>query len=204
MPSPAAPDRAGEPAGDAVTVLSRYHRELGELVRDIGRRPRIGHGIKGEPLRQLESEFDELRRCFVMHEWCKHLYLWPELRRAWPDGKALADAARRRKQHVEDRFIKLRWLTERDPQAADVLDEVLAGISEHVSLEQHLLGRMRRTLPRQVLERAGGKLARREFLVPTRPHPCLPARPWAAAILGPVTGAADRVIEAFSFGPSGA
>jgi hypothetical protein len=204
MPSPAAPDSAGEPVGDAVTVLAGQHRELGELVRGIERQPRIGHGIKGEPLRRLEGDIDELRRCFVAREWCKQLYLWPVLRRAWPDGGALADAARRQRQHVEDQLIKLRWLTEHDPQTAEVLDEVLAGIGEHVSLEQHILGRMRRTLPRQVLEQVGQKLTRRGFLVPTRPHPYLPAHPWAAMVLGLANGAADRVVEAFSFGPSGA
>jgi hypothetical protein len=200
MPSSAIP----EPASDAVTVLAGQHRELGELVRGIERQPRIGHGVKGEPLRRLQHDISELRRRFVVYEWCKHLYLWPELRRAWPDGKALAGAARRQEQQVEDRLIMLRWLNERDPRAATVLDEVLAGIGEHVSLEQHILGRMRRTLPRQVLEHAGHKLSRPEFLVPTRPHPHLPARSWAAMVLGPVTGAADRIVDALSFGPSGA
>jgi hypothetical protein len=198
------PSSAPGPVGDAVTVLAGQHRELGELMRGIGRQPRIGHGIKGEPLRRLEGDIDELRRCFIAHEWCKHVYLWPVLRRAWPDGGALADAARRQKQHVEDQLIKFRWLTEHDPRAAGVLDEVLAGIGEQVSLEQHILGRMRRTLPRRVLEQVGQKLTRREFLVPIRPHPYLPAHPWAARVLGLVTGAADRLVEAFSFGPSGA
>jgi hypothetical protein len=200
MPSSAVP----EPAEDAVTVLARQHRELDEMVRGIERQPRTGHGAKGEPLRRLEGDIDELGRRFVVHQWRKHLYLWPVLRRAWPDGKALAGAARRQQRHVEDRLIKFRWLTEYDPRAAEVLDEVLAGIGEHVSLEQHILGRMRRTLPRQVLERVGRKLTPREFLVPTRPHPYLPTHPWAAVVLGPVTGAADRIIDAFSFGPSGA
>lgn len=200
MPSSAIP----EPAEDVVTVLARQHRELGGLMRDIERQPRIGHGTGDEPLRRLQGDIDELRRRFVVHEWCKHLYLWPVLRRAWPDGKALADAARRQKQHVEERLIKLRWLNERDPHAARVLDEVLAGIGEHLSLEQHVLGRMRRTLPRQVLEQAGRKLTRREFLMPTRPHPYLPTDRWAAMVLGPVTGAADRIVDSFSLGPSGA
>lgn len=185
-------------------MLAGQHHELGELVRGIERQPRIGHGAKGEPLRRLEGDIDELRRRFIVREWCKHLYLWPVLRRAWPDGGALANAARRQKQHVEDQLIKFRWLTEGDPRAAEVLDEVLAGIGEHVSLEQHILGRMRRTLPRQVLERVGQKLTRREFLMPTRPHPYLPTHPWAAVVLGPVTGAADRLGDSFSFGPSGA
>ncbi|HEX8009240.1 MAG TPA: hypothetical protein VF482_22755 [Trebonia sp.] len=197
------PPAAPEPVGDVVAVLARQHHELDELVRDIERQPRIGHGIKGEPLRRVQYDIVELRRRFVVQEWCKNLYLWPVLRRAWPDGNALADAARRRQQHVEDRLIELRWFAERDPRAAGVLDEVLAGIGEHVGLEQHILGRMRRTLPQQVLAQAGRKLTR-GFLVPTRPHPYLPAYRWAAVVLGPVTGAADRIIDSFSFGPSGA
>jgi hypothetical protein len=192
------PARDAEPADDAVTVLARQHHELDEMVRGIERRPRTGPGPR--PSRDIV----ELRRRFVVHEWSKHLHLWPVLRRAWPDGKALAGAAWRQKQYVEDRFIKLRWLGDRDPRAAGVLDELLDGIGEQVSLEQHILGRMRRTLPRQVLVQVGGKLTRREFLMPTRPHPYLPEQPWAALVFGLMTGAADRVFEALPFGPGGA
>lgn len=192
-----------EPVGDVVAVLARQHRELGELIRGIDRQPRIGHGIEGESLRRLQGDIDELRRRFVVHEWCKLLYLWPVLRRAWPDGEALAGAARRQQRHVEELLIKFRWLNERDPRAAEVLDEVLAGMRQHVSLEQHILGRLRRTLPRQVLEQAGRKLTRK-FLVPTRPHPYLPTHRWAVVVLGSVTGAADRLVDSFSFGPGGA
>jgi Hemerythrin HHE cation binding domain len=189
---------------DVVTVLSRQHDELGRLMRAIEREPQIGAGASGRDLRRLQVMIDDLRRCFVIHERSKERYLWPVLRRAWPDGDAIFRAARLHKRHVEERLVKLRWLSERDAYASEVLDEVLAGIQEHISLENHLLGRIRRSLPREILEEVGARLARKQFLVPTRPHPDMPVSPRVAAVLGPVIGLADRLIEAFSFGPSGA
>jgi hypothetical protein len=63
---------------------------------------------------------------------------------------------------------------------------------------------MSRSLPGQVLEEIGAKLVRRQFMVPTRPHPDIPTSPWVAAVAGPVIGLVDRATEAFAFGPSGA
>ncbi|HWG01996.1 MAG TPA: hemerythrin domain-containing protein [Trebonia sp.] len=192
------------PADDAVTVLSRQHGEITALTRAVRNDARPGGGAKGPELRRALARISDLRRCFIAHERAKQLYLWPLLRGAWPDGKAIGKAAWRRKQHAEERFEKLHWLSERDPRASEVLDQVLAAIEEHISVEERLLGRMRRTLPEDVLAQTGAKLASRGFLVPTRPHPQLPGQPWAGALLGPVAGLADRVVEAFSFGPSGA
>lgn len=195
---------AGTEHGDAVTVLSRRHDELGRLIREVERLPRVSLDATGPELRRLQELMAELRRCFVVHERLKERYLWPALRRAWPDGRVISRAARDKKRQVEERFVKFRWLSERDVLVNGVMDQILAGIEDHISLESHLLGRMRRSLPGEVLEDIGAKLARRQFLVPTRAHPDMPALPWAAAIAGPVVGLADRVTEAFAFGPSGA
>jgi hypothetical protein len=189
---------------DVVTVLSRQHDDLRRLMRDIEREPSVSQRAKGGDLRRLQTLTDDLRRCFVIHERSKERYLWPVLRRAWPDGDVISRAARLRAQHVEKRFIKLCWLGERDAHANAVLDEALARIQEHISLEGHLLGRIRLSLPGEVGEEIGAKFARRQLLLPTRPHPDMPISPRVAAVLGPVIGLADRVVEAFSFGPSGA
>lgn len=188
----------------AVTVLSRQHYELRRLMREVKCLPPISLGATGPDLRRLQELMGELRRCFVVHERLKERYLWPVLRRAWPDGGAISRAARCVKRHVEERFIKFRWLSERDARANEVMDQILAGIDDLISLESHLLGRMHRSLPGQVLEDIGAKLVRRQFLVPTRPHPDMPTSPWAAAVASPVIGLVDRATEAFAFGPSGA
>lgn len=192
------------PAADAVTVLSCQHSQLQALIRVIRNEPRAGSGAKGTELRRSLTHVNDLRRCYIVHERSKQLYLWPALCRAWPDGSAIGRAAWQRKRQVEERFIKLRWLSERDPRASEVLDQALAGIEEHIRLEARLLGRMRRTLPEETLVRIGAKLSEPGVLTPTRPHPHLPAKPWAGLLLGPVAGLADRMVEAFSFGPSGA
>jgi hypothetical protein len=189
---------------DAVTVLSRQYAGLRRLMREIKAQPRIGDGANGRKLRHRQELIDKMRRCFVIHERAKQRYLWPVLRRAWPDGDGIACAARQRRRHVDERFIKYRWLSERDVHAEEVIDEALAGIEEHLSLEDHLLGRIHRGLPEEVREQIGAKLATRQFLVPTRPHPDMPTPPWAAAVTGPVLGVVDRMVEAVSFGPSGA
>jgi hypothetical protein len=189
---------------DAVTVLSRQHEELRRLMREVGQLPRISLDATGPDLRRLQELMAELRRCYVVHERLKDRYLWPVLRRAWPDGGVIARAAQHQKRHAEERFIKFRWLSERDALVNEVTGQILAGTEDHINLESHLLGRMRRSLPGQVLQDTGASLARRHFLVPTRAHPDMPASPWLAAIAGPVVGLADRVTEAFAFGPSGA
>jgi hypothetical protein len=190
---------------DVVIVLSRQHALLLWLMREIRAQPRlVGGGPTGEDLRNRQELMDELRRCFVLHERSTQRYLWPVLRRAWPDGTAIAGAARLRRRRAEERLIKYRWLSERDARVERVMDQVMAGIEEHVSMETHLLGRVRRSLPEEVLDDLGAKLAKRQFLSPTRPHPDIPSRWWAAAVVNPVVGLVDRVVEAFSFGPSGA
>lgn len=187
-----------------MTVLSRQHAELRRLMREIERLPRVNPDATGPDLRRLQELMAELRRCFVVHERLKDRYLWPVLSRAWPDGGVISGAARREKRQVEERFIKFRWLSERDALVNEVTDQILAGVEDHISLESHLLGRMSRSLPDQVLQDIGAKLAREHFLVPTRAHPDMPASSWLATVAGPVIGLVDRVTEAFAFGPSGA
>jgi hypothetical protein len=189
---------------DAVIVLARQHARLLRLIREIRVQPRLGDGPTGEDLRHRQELMDDLRRCFVLHERSKQRYLWPVLRRAWPDGGAVAAAVRRRRRRAEERLVKYRWLSERDARIEQVMDQVMAEIEEHVSAEAHLLGRIRRSLPEETLDELGAKLAKRQLLSPTRPHPDTPSRWWAAAVVNPVIGLVDRVVEAFSFGPSGA
>jgi Hemerythrin HHE cation binding domain len=189
---------------DVVTVLARQHRHLRALSREIQRQPRVRDGACGAELRRREQLLDQLRRCFVIHERSKQRYVWPALCRAWTDGGAIAGVAAQLRQRAEAGFVKYRWLSERDPRVDELIDDLLAGIDEHIALEEHLLDRMRRGLPEPVREHLGAKLDRRGFLVPTRPHPDLPSPRWAAAAVEPVLGAVDRLVEAFSFGPSGA
>lgn len=195
---------AGTEHGDAVTVLARQHDELRRLMREVERLPRVSLDAAGPDLRRRQELMAGLRRCFVMHERLKDRYLWPALRRAWPDGRVISDAARHQKRQVEEGFIKFRWLSERDVLVNEVMDQILAGIEDHVSLESHLLGRISRSLLAPVLQDIGAKLARRHLLVPTRAHPGMPASSGLASVAGPVVGLADRVTEAFAFGPSGA
>ncbi len=143
-----------------MAVLSRQHGAIWNLIRAVKADTRPGSGAKGTELRDALGRTDDLRRRFIAHERAKQLYLWPVLRRSWPDGKAIGRAAWQRKTHAEERFMKLRWLSERDPRASEVLDQVLAAVEEHIGLEERLLGRMRRTLPQGVLIRAGTKLSR--------------------------------------------
>jgi hypothetical protein len=189
---------------DAVTVLAGQHGHVAELIREIERQPAIGEQSMGGDLRRFQELIEELRRYFVVHETVKLRYLWPVLRREWPDGDAIAGAARAEKLHAEELFIKLRWLSERDVHVNAVTAELLTVIREHIRLESHFLGRLHDTFPGEALEGFGDRLNRRQVLAPTRPHPDMPSSPRLVAVLAPVTGLVDRVVEAFSFGPSGA
>ena len=189
---------------DAATVLATGHGKLHELMREVERQPRVGEHSAGRDLRRREEAIDDLRRYFVVHETVKLRYLWPVLRREWPDGPAIAEAARIQKLRAEELFIQLRWLSERDVHANDVTEELLAVIRELITLESDFLGRLRRTLRPETLEKIGDKLTRRQVLAPTRPHPDMPSAPPLVAVLAPVIGIVDRLVEAFLFGPSGA
>lgn len=188
---------------DAVTVLAGQHRRMEQLMDDVRRLLPITEHCTGGELRRLQERLEELRRYFVSHETVKLRYLWPVLRRAWPDGGAITAAARGQKLRAEELFIKLRWLSERDVHVNDVAQELLTVISGHVALESHFLGRLRRTFPPETLTRIGDRLTRRQVLAPTRPHPDMPSSSALVAVLAPVIGLVDRLVEAFSFGPSG-
>lgn len=189
---------------DAVTVLAAQHSHMEQLMRDIERLPPVTERSAGGQLRRFQELLEDLRRYFVVRETVKLRYLWPVLRHEWPDGDAIADAARAQKLQAEELFIKLRWLSERDVQVNNVKKELLTVIREHIRLETHFMGRLRRTLPHEALQAIGDRLNRRQVLAPTRPHPDMPSSPILVAVLAPVTGLVDRLIEAFSFGPSGA
>src|SRR5512146_1910166 len=115
----------GQGVEDAVTVLSGQHAELRRLIREVERLPRVSLDATGPELRRLQELMAELRRCFVVHERLKERYLWPALRRAWPDGRVVSRAARDKKRQVEERFVKFRWLSERDVLASEVMDQIL-------------------------------------------------------------------------------
>jgi hypothetical protein len=188
---------------DAVTLLARQHEEMLRLLADLARQPTVSEHIQGGQLRRREQTLQRIGRCFVTQEGAKQRYLWPLLRRAWPDGAAIVAAARARKQQAEELLIKLRWLGDRDVQVNDATDALAAVLREHIAIESRHLGRLRRGVPAPDLAALGDKLAG-PHLLPTRPHPDLPSSPLAVALLGPVVAVTDRVVDAFAFGPSGA
>ncbi|MFV2119228.1 hemerythrin domain-containing protein [Streptomyces sp. Act-28] len=181
-------EQSVEELGGKGSVLTRQRRDHVELERLMARYE-SGQGSREERRRTLE----DIVRLTFSHAFAEETVLWPALRRLAPDGEELTARVESEHQRINDLVTELEGIGADDPRH----DELTAGAFDLIRQdirdeEDLLLPRLRDSLDAARLRRLGSVWESVRRTAPTRPHPAVPRRPPANAVLGVPLSALDR------------
>ncbi|WBB81138.1 hemerythrin domain-containing protein [Micromonospora sp. WMMD882] len=180
---PAAGDEGYRPGGRSlVDVVDEEHRRIAAVAGELA-------ALDPDEPRWREVA-DVFAAAVSRHLSAEEQYLYPALRRALPDGDALAD------REIETDTALLRALKAVDRAGPGQGAELLRGWQRHVTAVEPALAGLRAVATEAELIRLGNRLEIAEEAAPTRPHPGTPATaPWNR-IVEPAVGVVDKVRDA--------
>jgi hemerythrin superfamily protein len=182
-------EQSVEQLGGDASVLARQRRDHAELDR-LMTLYESGRGPAEERRRTLR---DILQLTFS-HAFAEETVLWPALRRLASDGEELTARVESEHQRINDLVAELETIGPDDPRHDELTAEAFALIRQDIRDEEDLLlPRLQECLDRARLRRLGSAWETVRRTAPTRPHPVVPRRPPANAVLGVPLSAVDRI-----------
>ncbi|WP_010468220.1 hemerythrin domain-containing protein [Streptomyces somaliensis] len=178
-----------EELGGEGSVLARQRRDHAELDRLMARYE-SGREPRGERQRTLR----DIVQLTFSHAFAEETVLWPVLRRLAPDGEKLTGRVEDEHQRINDLVTEMERVGPDDPRHDELAAEAFALIRQDIRDEEDLLlPRLQESLDTARLRRLGSAWEAVRRTAPTRPHPAVPRRPPANALLGVPLSALDRV-----------
>jgi hemerythrin superfamily protein len=182
----------GNPAPDAIELLSSHHREVERIWTQLEAADR-----GSDVARQLTTDIVKL---LSQHDAVETQLLYPAVREV-PGGDELADHSLEEHQRVRELLKEVDRGDVGDEGTFGRLVEAIQSVMGHVQEEEGVLfPRMRETLDADQLVALGTKMAEAMATAPTHPHPTTPNNPVGAAVAGAVTGVVDRARDAMRGG----
>jgi hemerythrin-like domain-containing protein len=201
----AAPPEINEPDDhhDAITVLGRDHSQVRMMLKQLEALP--SYTTKGRPAQQSarKSIVDMMTVALSAHEAAEEEYFWPAVRKALPDGDALADGALAQEQEGKETLVALGKLEPDTEEFDSLVEQLILQLRKHVAYEETVFLQVKSAMSSDDLNELGKKLLRAEKVAPTRPHPHAPQRPGAAVkAAGAPAAALDKVRDAVGHRPA--
>jgi len=185
-----------EQLGGNASILARQRRDHAELDR-LMRAYESGRGSREERQRTLKA----LVQLTFSHAFAEETVLWPVLRRLAPDGEELTATVESEHQQINDLVTEMERIGADDPRHDVLATEAFALIRQDIRDEEDLLlPRLQESLDRTRLRRLGSAWEAVRRTAPTRPHPVVPRRPPANAVLGVPLSAFDRARDLLPVG----
>lgn len=177
---------------DVITILSRDHREVAAMFKDIEDTPLDDHETRVDLLQKAIIEL-------VRHSIAEEEYLYPATRAFLPDGDRLADREIAEHTEVEETMKGLEALDPGDPHWNDHFHRLVMQVQQHVSGEEGELFPLLAThADSRELDELGAEVLEAKRKAPTRPHPRAPHEPPLNKLLAPGVGLVDRARDIFS------
>ena|SRR5438067_9475946 len=188
---------------DARLVLDAGRRRLRALMREIQRLPAVSDESTGEAYRRWQSLVKAFVAEFAGQQQLYECDVWPLFRERLPGESSTVARIQTRLREAAEALARLHWLGDRDVAANALVECVFHEVEALLRAERSVLGRLDGSLPESVWYELGGRMQRRQRLLPTRPHPDLPTWTPALRFLGPIVGIADRLRDAAQPAPTG-
>jgi hemerythrin superfamily protein len=170
---------------DAVELLMHDHRMVEQLFRD--------YDAAASPA-QRRAVVEVLIRELSKHAALEELMVYPLARKLLPDGQQEIDDHLAEHMTVKKLLLQLDKLGAGDSQTDSLMDQLHAGVADHIEEEEgHLLPRLRELVDAQALAELGEALDKGKHTAPTRPHPLAPTEPPALTLAAPVAAIYDRL-----------
>lgn len=177
---------------DIVEHLTSEHRQVEQLWSQL----QVAHANGDRVQADLGGK---IVRMLSQHDAVELQVLYPEVRKALPDGDRLAEHSLDEHRVIRD---LLSHVDGRDPADAEVFaafGNILVRVQEHVAEEeQTLFPLLRANCSEAQLMRLGEMLDKAEKMAPTHPHPHTPDSKVGATIAGAAASMVDKVRDAVS------
>ncbi len=175
---------------DLVDAILADHREVEPLLDEMEASGDARH--RGELVERVTAEL-------VRHTVAERQYLYPAVRRALPDGDALADRELERHAGIERTMKDLDRTDPADPRFAALVRSLAGDVRRHLrEQERDLLVRLRAASDEADLRELGLRFEQGRRIAPTRPHPAAPDSAPASKLLSPGMALLDRVRDAIT------
>jgi hemerythrin-like domain-containing protein len=185
------PQMAGDRQDDLINVITTDHREVEEAFGELERRTGTA-----EHRRQL---VDHVITELVRHSVAEEQFMYPQARKALPDGDQIADHEIEEHAEAEQVMKDLEGVEATDPRFDDLVGKLISEVRNHIQEEEsELLPRLAKACSPERLDELGRQVTAAKRVAPTRPHPGAPDRPPANLVLDPGAGLIDRMRDALT------
>jgi hemerythrin superfamily protein/ribosome-associated toxin RatA of RatAB toxin-antitoxin module len=180
---------SGEAAGvgeeDVVDVLTTDHREVTDLLRQIG------SATDAATRRDLaDTMISEL----VRHAVAEEMYVYPAMKKHLPDGEAAVEHDIAEHKELEQTMKELEAVEASDLRFDALIGQLETTLADHISDEESdQFPKLRVAIPRDELVQLAHKVQTAKKLAPTRPHPGAPNAELFHKLVGPGVGLVDRL-----------
>lgn len=181
----------------ATTANTTQNDIIGKLLKDHQEVKAMFARIEKASPSQLGDMFWELTNELVRHEVAEEEIVYPEVRKALPNGDSLADA----RIHEQSEAEKL--LDEMEKEGADAqdfrahLEKLQKEVLAHAASEEQLVFTpLGEKLDADRRAKLGDRYEKAKAAAPTHPHPKAPDAPPGNMALGPIAALVDRVRDA--------
>jgi hemerythrin-like domain-containing protein len=143
---------------------------------------------------QRRGVVEILVRELSKHAALEELTIYPFASKVLPAGTVDVDKHRSEHMTVKKTLAALDRLRTGDNGEAELVLELRREVEEHIAEEERqFMPALRAAVDEQALQELGSQLASAKQVAPTRPHPRVPDRPPAEAILGVLAAIYDRL-----------
>ncbi len=172
---------------DAVDLLTNDHAEVEQMFRQIEAMPESD--ARNELIAGVVRELS-------VHAVIEEQVLYPAMRKALPDGDALAEEAIEEHQQVKEALAAIERAdtpAERNPE----LVRLMGNVRHHVEEEENeLFPKLRASITRSEMQEMGASMASAKKLAPTHPHPNAPNTPPGNIVGGVAAAVIDKARDA--------
>lgn len=143
------------------------------------------------------QQFSALTNLLVRHEVAEEEILYPEVRRALPDGNRLAEDRIHEQSEAEELLSEMERAGAHNERFSGMLAKLRTAVQEHAQKEEStVFAALGSALDQEHLNRLGGQYNKAKALAPTHPHPGAPDSPPGNIAADPVATVVDRVRDA--------
>ncbi len=173
---------------DAIDVLVSDHRTVEALFSRLEMAGAVDQAVLDEVIRELS-----------VHAAIEEQVLYPAVRQQISGGDGLAEHSLEEHQEAKELLAALDKGGADDPQALQLVSQLIASVREHVQEEEgQIFPQLRSAMATETLITMGEALEKAKAMAPTRPHPKAPSTPPGNIIAGTAAAVVDKARDAVS------
>lgn len=178
---------AGGAGSDVVDILTTDHREMIELISEIGR--------TADPSQRRDLA-DTLIAEVMRHAVAEEMFVYPAMKDHVPNGPEEVEHDKKEHDEIVKLMKRIEDVDPSDPTFMGLVRELESQLTHHAGDEEsEQFPKLRTHIPAEKLVDMGKKVQNAKKLAPTRPHPSAPHSELFHKSVGPGIGMVDRLLD---------